>query len=101
MAPQLWGHPFFDGRATNWVGLVTHKPFTEDYVPLLPWLGVLLAGVALGLLLLRHRRDWLAGPVPAVLQPLARLGRWSLSFYMVHQPVLIGGLLAWLAFVRV
>jgi len=28
-----------------------------------------------------------------VLGPLAALGRWSLSFYMLHQPVLIGGLL--------
>jgi peptidoglycan/LPS O-acetylase OafA/YrhL len=28
---------------------------------------------------------------------LAALGRWSLSYYMLHQPVLIGGLmgLAW------
>lgn len=27
-------------------------------------------------------------------RPLVVLGRWSLSFYMLHQPVLIGGLLA-------
>jgi len=25
-----------------------------------------------------------------VLSPLATLGRWSLSFYMLHQPLLIG-----------
>ena len=30
--------------------------------------------------------------------PLAVLGRWSLSYYMLHQPVLIGGLMAWLWF---
>ena len=27
-------------------------------------------------------------------RPLAALGRWSLSFYMLHQPVLIGLLMA-------
>jgi peptidoglycan/LPS O-acetylase OafA/YrhL len=32
--------------------------------------------------------------VPAAVRPLAVLGRWSLSFYMVHQPVLIGALMA-------
>jgi uncharacterized membrane protein len=25
-----------------------------------------------------------------VLEPLAALGRWPLTFYMLHQPVLIG-----------
>ena len=28
----------------NWLGLITRKPVTEDYVPLLPWLGVMWWG---------------------------------------------------------
>jgi len=46
--------------------------------------------MATGQWVLTHRRAWLTGPLPSVLQPLAVLGRWSLSFYMLHQPVLIG-----------
>lgn len=91
--PRLVQHPLFDGMALNWLGLVTRKPVTEDYVPVLPWLGVMLWGLAAGQWLLQHRRDLLAGPVPEVLQPMAALGRWSLSFYMLHQPVLLGALL--------
>jgi len=93
--PRLWQHPAFDTRWTNWTGLVTHKPITEDWVPVLPWLGVVLWAMAAGAWLLVHRRHWLTGPLPAALRPLAGLGRWSLSFYMLHQPVLIGAL--WLA----
>ncbi|EHR70294.1 putative membrane protein [Burkholderiales bacterium JOSHI_001] len=87
--PQWLQHPFFDQRATNWVGLVTHKPVTEDFVPVLPWLGVMLWGLAAGQWLLSHRPGVLAGALPQALAPLARLGRWSLSFYMLHQPLLI------------
>jgi uncharacterized membrane protein len=86
-APRLMQAPFFDTRWTNWVGLVTHKPVTEDYVPVLPWLGVML----LGFVVTRMRPQLWAGRAP---RPLALLGRWSLSFYMVHQPVLIGALMA-------
>lgn len=87
----LWlQHEFFDSRWTNWLGLVTHKPITEDYVPVLPWLGVMLWGFVLGRWLLRSRPAVLTGALPAFARPLAVLGRWSLSFYMVHQPVLIG-----------
>jgi uncharacterized membrane protein len=93
--PNWAQQAFFDSRWTNWVGLVTHKPITEDYVPLLPWLGVMLWGLAAGNWVLAKQRWLLAGPVPRVAAPLAGLGRWSLSFYMVHQPVLIGALLAW------
>lgn len=95
--PQVLQHSAFDTRLTNWVGLVTRKPFTEDYVPVLPWLGVMLWGLAAGQWLLQHRHGMLAGTVPAVLRPLAVLGRWSLSFYMLHQPVFIAAVSAWLA----
>jgi uncharacterized membrane protein len=92
-------HPFFDSRWTNWVGLVTHKPVTEDYVPLLPWIGVALWGLAAGQWLLRERRATWAADLPGALRsvggPLAALGRWSLTFYMLHQPVMLGALWLW------
>lgn len=108
--PRLVQHSFFDSRATNWIGLVTTKPITEDYVPLLPWLGVMWWGLAATQwLLLRHpacmassglagegrnsgdNPGWLAKAWGA----LAGLGQWSLTFYMLHQPILIGALSAW------
>ena len=95
--PHLVQHPLFDTLATNWVGLVTRKPITEDWVPVLPWLGVMWWGLAAGQWLLKQRRGLLTGPVPAAGRPLAVLGRWALSFYMLHQPVLIGLVLAWKA----
>ncbi len=94
LLPQFVQHPFFDARWANWVGLVTRKPITEDYVPLLPWLGVMWWGLAAGQWVLAQRRTWVTGALPAALAPLATLGRWSLSFYMLHQPVLIGLLTA-------
>jgi uncharacterized membrane protein len=95
LLPTLWRHPSFDSRWTNWVGLVTSKPITEDYVPLLPWLGVVLWGLAAGQWLLQRWRSVLGGALPSSLQPLAALGRWSLGFYMLHQPLLIGTILAY------
>ncbi len=95
--PQFVRDPFFDTRLTNWIGLATRKPATEDYVPLLPWIGVMWWGVAGGRWVLQRRRHWLTGGVPRMLQPMAVLGRWSLSFYMLHQPVLIGILMLVLA----
>ena len=33
-----------NGRAMNWLGWITQKPITEDYVPVFPWLGVMWWG---------------------------------------------------------
>ncbi len=100
LLPQAIQSPFFDTRLTHWVGLVTRKPVTEDWVPVLPWLGVVWWGLAAGRWVLVHHPDGLSGRLPRPLAPLATLGRWSLSFYMLHQPVLIGGLMLWLALRR-
>ncbi|HEY1089953.1 MAG TPA: heparan-alpha-glucosaminide N-acetyltransferase [Burkholderiaceae bacterium] len=91
MAPLLWQHPWFDSRATYWLGFATHKPITEDYVPLVPWVALMLWGFALGRWLLARQPQWLAGSAP---RPLVLLGRWSLTIYMLHQPLLIGLLTA-------
>jgi len=98
--PHLVQHPFFDTRLTNWVGLVTRKPVTEDYVPLLPWIGVMGLGYAATREVLRARPRLLGGALPGAFQPLALLGRWPLTFYMVHQPVLIGLVMAWVSLSR-
>jgi uncharacterized membrane protein len=88
--PAVWRHELFNASWLSWTGLVTRKPITEDYVPLLPWFGVMLAGLAAGQWLLAHRPEWLSGPLPSALSLLAVPGRWSLSVYMVHQPLFFG-----------
>jgi uncharacterized membrane protein len=77
----------FDTPWLNWIGMMTHKPPTEDYVPLFPWLGVVLIGVALGNWCFRPHSPAVERASPAWLR---WTGRHSLIIYMVHQPILIG-----------
>ena len=81
-----------NGPLFNWLGWISRKPFTQDHVPLLPWMGVMWWGVAAGGWLLRGQGAVVRGAIPGALRPLAWMGRWSLSWYMVHQPVMIGAL---------
>ncbi|MBI1423389.1 MAG: DUF1624 domain-containing protein [Gammaproteobacteria bacterium] len=90
-------HPFFDQAPLQWIGMMTHKPVTEDYVPLFPWFGVVLLGIFFA------RWAWTARHFPAISQWRSRLaalrvlrfgGRHSLLIYMVHQPIFIGILYA-------
>lgn len=94
LLPMCFRHPMFNSPGPHWIGLVTRKPVTEDWVPLLPWIGVVWWGMATGQWVLAHRREWMASTMPVVLQPLALLGRRPLTLYMAHQPVLIGLLMA-------
>ena len=84
--------PWFDTRAWGWLGFATIKPVTEDYVPLFPWTGVMLIGVALGHGLVRNDFRAIA-PFARLPRWIAWLGRHSLVVYMVHQPLLFGVLL--------
>lgn len=82
--------PLFDARWLNWIGMMTHKPPTEDYVPLFPWLGVVLVGVAAGAWIADRERATLSSLGHFAPRWLAWLGRHSLLVYMVHQPILFG-----------
>lgn len=82
--------PLFDAPWLNWIGMMTHKPATEDYVPLFPWLGVVLIGVAAGHVVLGNARQRILTLGPRIPRSLAWMGRHSLVIYLVHQPVLVG-----------
>jgi len=90
-AGLVWSNPWFDPRPLSWIGFVTSKPTTEDYVPLAPWAGVVAIGIAVGDWLTRHPLHALArlGRAPRWLQ---WLGRHSLLVYMIHQPLLLAAL---------
>jgi uncharacterized membrane protein len=87
------GNPWFNRPWLQWVGLMTYKPPTEDYVPLLPWFGIVLLGLVVGDLLYGRkrapdfaRRDYPSPPA----RVLGFLGRHSLVIYMTHQPMFMG-----------
>ncbi len=83
----------FDDPWLQWLGLMTYQPVANDYVPLLPWLAAVLAGMALARWMLAaglapRAAGWAFEAAPG---PWLRLaGRHSLLIYMVHQPVLFG-----------
>lgn len=91
--PAVWRSEVFAAPWFYPVGLAPVPPFTMDYEPIFPWLGAFLLGVAAGRIL--PRGGSAASPA---LGPLARMGRWSLPIYLVHQPVLFALLYAVSAF---
>jgi uncharacterized membrane protein len=79
--------PLFNHPALAWLGMMTYKPITEDYVPLLPWFGVVLLGIAAKN---KIPLAWLTKGGAKWLSPLRFLGRHSLLIYLLHQPILFG-----------
>ena len=88
---------FFDAKQWSWIGFMTRKPFTEDYVPLAPWAGTAFLGIALGHALVRDRFRAISR-LDAAPRWLQWMGRHSLAIYLVHQPVFMGAL--WLVLGR-
>lgn len=77
----------FNAPLLQWIGFMTYKPYTEDYVPLFPWLGVVLLGIFFGKLLIN------TSPLNITnngINSLSRAGRHSLVIYLLHQPILLG-----------
>jgi uncharacterized membrane protein len=91
-APAYLRSTAFDHPALWWVGLSSANPHSNDYVPLFPWFGAVLAGIAAARLasaagLFERMRGVDPGRWSA---PLQYAGRHSLAVYLLHQPLLIG-----------
>ena len=97
VAGVTYSDPAFNDRLMSMLGFMTFKPPTEDYVPLFPWAGAMLIGVAAGHALVRTAFRPLA-PLGSLPRWIGAMGRHSLAIYMVHQPVLLGAL--WLVLRR-
>ena len=95
----IFGH-FLNELPFNVLGLVSANPITEDYVPLVPWLGVMWWGMAGMQWWLERQQNAPVQPLSGQSHPIAALGRWSLTYYMLHQPVLLGSLWLWVQFMR-
>ena len=76
-----------------WLGINQLGRSMADWYPVLPWYGLVLVSISIGHALYPGGRrrfalpDWSGMPV---IRELSFLGRHSLLFYLVHQPILIG-----------
>jgi uncharacterized membrane protein len=85
----------FDFNILLWLGFRPHALYSFDYVPLLPWFGLVSLGLFIGntLFFPETREILLQKKHPSLLWPvkaLCFLGRHSLFIYLLHQPILIG-----------
>lgn len=88
-APSFLRSSVFDTPLLWFVGLSETLPRSNDYVPLLPWAGALLSGIAVARLMAdRDSYHWLAS-LPAGPAWLRWGGRHSLTVYIIHQPILV------------
>ncbi|MDN7012821.1 DUF1624 domain-containing protein [Methanoculleus sp. FWC-SCC3] len=74
-----------------WLGIRPESFASLDYVPILPWFGLVLVGMAVGHLFYPDGKRAFLLPVaePAFARPLEFLGRHSLFIYFLHQPVIL------------
>jgi uncharacterized membrane protein len=92
LLPDVYRSDAFSAPWLLWTGLGTSVPATNDYEPIFPWFGYVLAGMALARLGLPALRAEGGGGPGAGL--LGSIGRWSLPIYLIHQPLLFGATLA-------
>jgi uncharacterized membrane protein len=99
--PFLAVHTALDQPWLLWTGLSRLPVNSGDFVPLFPWFGCVLAGMVLARLALSHIGEERLSAFRAQARPwalLALMGRHSLPIYLVHQPLFIAVLSAFLWF---
>ena len=107
---NVYSNSLFNHSALQWVGLMPQKPLTEDFVPFLPWFGVVLLGLFSGAFIFKHRTinalssrviHWGESHAQSHSQIHSQIhsksqkficcmGRHSLILYLIHQPIFLG-----------
>lgn len=82
----------FDFPYLLWLGLIPDNFYTIDYLPIIPWFGLVLIGIFIGNTIYpKARRSFrlpdLSGLI--IIKIISFLGRHSLFIYLLHQPVII------------
>ena len=94
--PHLGPWPALTDTLWLWIGKTsTPLPTMVDYVPILPWFGAFLLGMALAGWL-THADKWAIlatsiNPNTRFSRILSWPGQHTLAIYLIHQPVLFGG----------
>ncbi|KQT44268.1 hypothetical protein ASG47_17075 [Devosia sp. Leaf420] len=90
----VFADPLFNEKIFSWLGFWVTPPVTNDLVPVFPWFGAVLVGILATRLAKARVLPKLAEVQPQgkVPRALGWLGRWSLPFYLIHQPVLLAAI---------
>ena len=92
-APYWAKTPMLDHPIWWWSGLSQLIPKANDYVPMFPWFGWVLTGLALARFFEKFS-GWQKLAKHQLTSPPMKLlrffGRHSLVFYLLHQPIMIG-----------
>jgi uncharacterized membrane protein len=90
--PWFYSAALFNEKAWSWIGFWEVPPPANDLVPIFPWFGVVLLGIAA----CRSVFSSSLAPRLSAINPIGRLarvlrflGRWSLLIYLLHQPLLL------------
>ena len=94
----VWTLPYyfsaepFNSRWLAWIGFAEQPPRSNDFVPVFPWVGLVLIGLAamktaISLSFIERLRT--PEPHGTVTRGLVWFGRHSLIIYLVHQPLLL------------
>ena len=84
----------FDTRWLAWIGFSSNVPPSNDFVPVFPWFGLTLMGMAAA----KHgsNRGWDERlrrlSIGRATRVMSWAGRKSLVIYLVHQPAMLGAL---------
>ena len=73
-------------------GIIPNNIPFSDYFPFFPWLGIYFSGVFLGLALYKPNARALFGYTPSnhrITRFLTLCGKYTLTIYLLHQPILL------------